>query len=884
MALSAGTRIGAYDILAVLGAGGMGEVYRARDTKLGREVAIKVLPDALAKEADRQARFEREARVLASLNHPNIAAIHGFEEAGDKAFLVMELVPGETLAEQIARGPIPTRAAMAIAVQIADALEAAHARSVIHRDLKPANIKITADGKVKVLDFGLAKALETADGPAGGGGSQLANSPTITVSAATQAGVILGTAAYMSPEQVRGRSVDKRTDIWSFGCVLFEMLTGRQAFAGPTVSDSLAKILEREPSWDALPSATPVSIRRLLRRLLQKDAHQRLHDIADARIDIDEVVASPPETRERSWSSPVWLRAGVAVVAVVALAAGAVAIAALLTRPAATEPPVTRFPVLLPPGETAGRVAASPDGRYLAITTIGPRASVWLRALDVPDVRQLPGTEETAEAFWSPDGRSLGLIGRDRKLRRVDVAGGAASVLADGVGGGTWNQRGVILFGGVDGTTIHGVSASSGAAIDVQLDDGAAREAFRWAPRFLPDGDHFLYFIVSSSQRGTIRVGSLASKETRAVIEADSPAEYSSAGYLLFLRGAVLMAQPFDVQAFRLSGEATPVAGDAVSGSLSVDPSFSASGKEVLAYVRTRSGYDGQLKWFDRSGRELDAIVPPPGSDYLNPSLSPDGTRVAVNSMDPHSGNWDIWTIDLESKIPMRVTSDPAQDSDAVWAPDGNDIVFVSNRGGSYGLYRKRLRGANVEELLLKTATEPRPTDWTRDGRFIVYEVNGDVFALPVDAANRAPIPIAAGPFTEYGASTSADGKWIAYASTESGTYQIYVQPFPGPGEKTRVSTVYGIHPRWRQDGRELVYWAPPDALLSVDLRYDGSGIHAGPPTRTLPPQIGILDVVDSRHHHAMSADGRRFLLREAKGPAAPPITAVLNWTNALGK
>jgi dipeptidyl aminopeptidase/acylaminoacyl peptidase len=350
----------------------------------------------------------------------------------------------------------------------------------------------------------------------------------------------------------------------------------------------------------------------------------------------------------------------------------------------------------------------------------------------------------------------------------------------------------------------------------------------------------------------------------------------------LFLRGAVLMAQAFDAVTLTLSGDAMPVAADAAPGTLSVFASFSAPRKDTLAHVRTRSGNDGQLKWFDRSGRELDSIVPPAGTDYLNPSLSPDETLLAVNSMDPHTGNWDIWVIDLDSKIPTRMTSDPAQDSDAVWSPDASEIAFVSNRGGAYGFYRKRLRGASAEELLLKTDAEPRATDWTRDGRFIIYEVNENIYVLPLSGNDRTPMPIAASAFAEYGASTSADGRWIAYSSTESGTYQIYIQAFPVAGEKKRVSTVYGIHPRWRRDGRELVYWQAPAALMSVELRYDSVGIHSGPPTMTLPPKIGILDVVDSRHHHAMSPDGQRFLLRQPAGPPAPPITVVLNWTEAL--
>jgi Tol biopolymer transport system component len=668
-----GRTFGHYEVTAHLGSGGMGDVYQATDSRLGRQVAIKFLPDAVAKDAERHARFEREARLLASLNHPNIAAVHGFEEVQGRAFLVMELIPGETLAAQIARGPIPVRDALGIAGQIADALDAAHQRNVIHRDLKPANITITPDGKVKVLDFGLAKAFEVEASP-----GNLSHSPTLGV-AATEAGMILGTAAYMSPEQARGRAVDKRTDIWSFACVLFEMLTGRQAFAGETASDTLARILEREPAWDALPSDTPAAIHRLIRRSLQKDARQRLHDIADARIEIEEAISAP--TASSQPKPPRFSRRSVVVFAA-AFALGTIALRMLGTRPAATEQGLIRFPVLLPAGEVAGEVAVSPDGRSLAMTTSGPRAKAWLRSLDVPEAKPIPGTDGASHVFWSPDGRSLGLIGRDSKVRRIDVGGGSPTVLAEGAsetGGGAWNRDGVILFGA--GNAIRRVSATGGDAVTMLLKDGAGSAAFRGAPRFLPDGQHFVYWLLSSGQQGSIRVGTLTSDETELIAQADSAAEYSTAGYLLFLRGAVLVAQAFDARTLRISGNPTPVAADAASGSLSVFASFSASGADTLAYVRTRGGNDGQLTWFDRSGRELGSIVPPAGSDYLNPSLSPDGTRLAVNNMDPDSGNWDIWVIDLESRIPTRVTSDPAQDSDAIWSPDSNEIVFVSNRG-----------------------------------------------------------------------------------------------------------------------------------------------------------------------------------------------------------
>jgi tRNA A-37 threonylcarbamoyl transferase component Bud32 len=877
VALAIGTRLGPYEVLAFIGAGGMGEVYRARDTTLNRDVALKILPDGVFRDPDRLGRFKREAQVLASLNHPNVGAIYGFEAAGQVHALVLELVDGVTLADRIAAGAVPLDEALSIARQIADGLEAAHERGIVHRDLKPANIKLRSDGTVKVLDFGLAKAIETAPVVA----SNVTVSPTMT-SPMTRMDVILGTAAYMSPEQARGKPIDKRSDIWSFGCVLFEMLTGRTAFAGETASDSIARVLEREPAIDALPANTPVQIRRVIGRALQKDLRHRLHDIGDARIEIDDAMAGRPESASPMTSIGVARHRGViALIAAAALVIGAIAGTMVGNRTVRGSGPVMRLPLLAPSGETPVDVAVSPDGRHVAMATIGPRAGIWFRPLDSAETRLLPGSEDQSTVFWSPDSRSIGSIGQDGKVRRIDIAGGAATVLADGAnvaGGGAWSANGVILFGA--GKTIRGVNAVSGASISVEVaDDGDERSL----PYFLPDGNHFVY-LAGSAGKGVIRAGSLRSRETQSIVQADSGAVYSSAGYLLFLRGAVLMAQPFDAQALTLSGDARPLAADAAAGNLSSYAVFSTAGRDVLAYIRTRSGNDGQLKWFDRSGRELSAIGSPPGVDYQNPSLSPDQTRVAVSSMDPHSGNWDIWVIDLDSMIPTRITSDPAQDADAVWSPDSKEIGFISNRGGSFGLYRKRLGGNGAEELLLKTATEPRMTDWTSDGRFLIYELNWDVFALPLTGTNRSPIPIATTAFKEYGASTSADGRWIAYASNESGEYQVYIQSFPKPGERKRVSTVFGIHPRWRRDGRELVYWQPPGGLMSVDLRYERGSIYASAPKPTLPSTVGVLDVLDSRHHHAMSADGQRFLVRQPRGPAGPPINVVLNWASALQK
>jgi Tol biopolymer transport system component len=718
----------------------MGEVYSARDTKLDRDVALKILPEAFAGDADRMARFEREAKLLAALNHPNIAAIYGLEQSA----LVMELVPGETLAERIEKGPIAPEEALPLARQIAEALQYAHGRGTIHRDLKPANIKITPEGRVKVLDFGLAKAMAS-DAAAANPNS----SPTLTMRA-TQAGVIMGTAAYMAPEQARGHAVDERADIWSFGVVLHEMITGRATFTGQTVSDTLASVLKTDLDWSALPTETPAAIRRLLRRCLQRDRERRLCDIGDARLEIEEALAAPTapiaETaRKRGVGWPM-------LTAVSLLALVGLVVAVMHFREVAPEAGVMRFQI--PPPEKAQfgaefRIALSPDGRRFAFTAVNGagRSSLWVRSLDSLDARQLPGTENpTGPPFWSPDGRWIGFAA-DGKLKKVEASGGAPQTLCGATGtapSGTWSRDGVILFGTFGpGPGISRVSQAGGEAVPVTTLDRSRREVAHAFPQFLADGRHFLYFAASSvAENSGTYLTTLDGKERKLLLRNTIAAAYvppatsHEKGHLLFLReGGTLMAQPLDAGTFDLAGEPSPVAEQV--GSFRRYGYFSASASGVLAYRPGTMLANTQLMWFDREGRPQGSLGPP--GLYQDLALSPDGKRAAVNAGDPRSGNADIWLLDVARGVPQRFTSDPAQDWFPVWSPDGSRLVFSSARDGPGNIYQNVSGGLlNEELLLLKSDLAKFPLDWSPDGRFLIYEVfnpqtKSELWVLPLD-------------------------------------------------------------------------------------------------------------------------------------------------------
>jgi eukaryotic-like serine/threonine-protein kinase len=915
--LKAGVRLGSYEVLAELGTGGMGEVYRARDPKLGRDVAIKVLPPLFLNDPERRARVEREARVLAALNHPNIAAIHEIADANGAPVLVLELVEGVTLAERLAR-PIPVTEALTIARQIAEALEAAHDKGIIHRDLKPANIKITSAGVVKVLDFGLAKV-----SAGNGAGPDLSQSPTVTAGG-TRDGMILGTPAYMSPEQTRGQAVDKRADIWAFGCVLYEMVTGRTAFAGDTVSDTIAAILDREVNWGALPQGTPSSIRRLLHRCLEKDPKRRLRDIADARLDIDEALSSgSPDAliapRSQSDSAGVaaiargrkallqvaWGTAASSLLLVAALAVGGV----LYLRRAPTDTHAYRSSILPPAGVSlpvllnpSARFSISPDGQRIAFVgteTGGVTRRLWVQSLDGLAAQPLAGTEGASLAFWSPDSRFIGFFA-EGSVKRIDATGGPPLTLADNSsvdqGGATWNRDGVILFAAFGaGNPIRRVSASGGAPTPVttlHVEDGETRHAF---PFFLPDGRHFLYLAVGSKTAGLtspngIYVTALDSNERKLLVPGGSNAMYAQ-GYLFFLRGQTLTAQPFDVERLKFTGDAVPIAERlGIGGQTGAAGGFTVSQSSVLAYETgsadvgdlSSGGVPTQLVWFDRSGKQIGVLGEQARSGHLR--LAPDGRRAAVSVFDLARRTRDIWLFDITRGLRTRFTVDPADEFNLVWSPDGNRVVFDASRKGHSDLYQKASSGAGAEEQLLTDSLDKYPVDWSPDGRFILFLIAApktgfDLWVLPL-FGDRKPFQFLQTQFNERGGQFSADGRWVAYVSDESGKLEVYVAPFPGPGGKWQVSTTGGTQPRYRRDGKEIFYLAPDNKLMAAAVNGQGSAFEVGavrPLFDTRPSGPGFV--------YDVAPDGQRFLVNTlTEEVASTPITLVVNWPALLKK
>jgi Tol biopolymer transport system component/predicted Ser/Thr protein kinase len=855
MRLDAGTRLGPYEIIAHIGAGGMGDVYKARDTRLDRIVAVKICAEQFSE------RFEREARAVAALNHPNICALY---DVGPN-YLVMEYIEGPTLA-----GPIPLAEALPIARQIAEALEAAHEKGFIHRDLKPANIKLTNDGKVKVLDFGLAKAFDTEPrNPS----SDPANSPTLTISA-TRAGMILGTAGYMSPEQARGVPVDKRADIWAYGVVLYEMLTGREMFSGETVSDALAAVLKTEVDWSALPPETPAPIRRLLRRCLERDRKKRLRDIGDALVEIDEAgapveQAAAPAAAPRARALP-W-----AVAAVFAVVAAAVSL--LHFRESPPEPRLMKFFVQPPEKSRFDTLVISPDGRRLAFTAIeSGKIQLWVRPLDSLTAQPLAGVDRLSYLFWSPDSRFIAFFA-EGKLKKIEASGGPPQTLCDAPNGraGSWNRDGVILFNG-SGLPLSIVPAEGGEAKPVTAPDAQSLENLRY-PTFLPDGHHYLY-----STSAGIFAGALESKDTTRLQGDTSNAAYaptvSGAGYLLFWRGGSLMAQPFDPAKLRLSGGPFPVAEEVGYNSNYYLASFSVSENGVLVYDSGGVQND-QLVWLDRTGKPLGTVGEP--GRLRVPSLSPDDKQVAVSRFDPKARNYDLWIIELGRGISTRFTFDPKDDSNPVWSPDGRNIAFSSNREGVSNLYRKRSSGAGKDELLLKSGNNNFPTDWSPDGRFLLYtapnpKTKGDLWVLPDPGGtpgDKKPVPFLQTEFIEALGVFSPDGKWVAYQSDESGTFEIYVQTFPSTGAKWQVSKSGGTNAKWRRDGKELFYLSADGKMTVVEVKTSATF------QRGSPQPLFEVRGTDFFGRYAVTRDGQRFLITTPVGEAGPtPTTVVINW------
>ena len=881
MPLSPGTQLGSYQVVSPLGAGGMGEVYRARDSKLGRDVAIKVLPDALAADADRIARFEREAKVLAALNHPHIAAVYGMEQSSGRHFLIMELVEGETLAERLRRGALPPRDALAVARQIAEAVEAAHEKNVIYRDLKPANVKITPDDKVKVLDFGLAKAMET-----GPGAADVTHSPTLSVMA-TQAGLILGTAAYMSPEQAKGAPADHRSDVFSFGVVLYEMLTGRQAFIGDTAAEILAAVLLREPDVSLLPGALNPRVIELLRRCLDKNPKRRWQAAGDLRAEFETLAASaetaaPPPGSERGRPRRerlAWSAAAIAATAAIGLAIPA----GLHLRETPPEPMTIQSTVLAPDGATLeftngiGLPALSPDGRRIvfgARTADGPQ-SLWVRSLDGLTAQPLAGTGGATFPFWSPDSQFIAFFA-DGKLKKISAGGGPVLTLADApLGrGGSWSRNGVIVFSPSNGPGIQRVSSAGGLTNPVTSASGS----FPW---FLPDGEHFLF--QDQSPDFSFRVGSL-SGENSAVMGAGSNAMYAN-GHLLFLREGTLMAQPFDPDRTVTTGEAFPLAESVqtvlASGRVGV---FSASDTGLLLY-RQGGGSLRQLIWLDRTGKTVGTVGEPDDGLLGAPELSPDERRVAVYRSVQR--NTDIWLIDLVRGGNTRFTFNAGIDEFPVWSRDGMHITFSSHRGNESGpgwreLYTKPSNGTGAEQLLLGPPRQFRiPHGWSPDGKFLLYreitdtKTGSDLWALPAEG-DRKPVPIANSPFIEQSAQFSPDGRWVAYSSNESGSPETYVVSFPAGSGKWQVSTAGGFWPRWRRDGRELFFVTTEGQMMAAGINASGAAFEAALP-------VVLFDIPSGagagpKPQYAVSGDGRFLFTASVDAATAASMTLVQNW------
>lgn len=877
MSLSAGMRLGPYEILEPVGAGGMGEVYRARDTRLDRTVAIKTLPEPLSSSPELHQRFEREARAVSSLSHPHICALYDIGNHEGVDYLVMEFLEGETLSDRLRKGPLPIDEILQRATEIADALDKAHQLGLVHRDLKPGNIMLTKSG-AKLLDFGLAKSMPSTDEA-----TSATAAPTVT-SPLTTKGTIVGTYQYMSPEQLEGRDVDARSDIFAFGAVLYEMASGQKAFEGKSQAGVFAAILEREPpSITATQPNMPPALDRLIKTCLAKDPNDRrqtMHDVAldlkwigegGSRVGVPVKVSSRRRSRERF----AWIVAAALFLAAIALGYAyysAVHKEVRVVRSTVPAPGNAEFFVV---SNIPGPVKVSPDGRTLvfAAKEEGGQPHLWVRELDSDDARPLPGTEGATYPFWSPDSRTIGFFA-DEKLKKIDASGGPVLTLctAENGKGGTWNRDGVILFAPLHNSAIHRVPAAGGESTPVTAVDTLSEQLSHRHPHFLPDGNTFLYLARSYApeEPDAIMIGSLEEDEARLLRRGESNVAYAS-GHLLYMQEGALMGQPFDPDRCEFIGDAFPVAQEVRYLSGARAGVFSASQNGVLAYLSGAGEEAYELVWYNRTGEIIGILGG--RADYSQPRISPDGEHVAVLLTDPVLSTTDIWILDVSSGIRTRFTFDRADEETVLWSPDGSRIIFSSSRNGQHDLYVKSFTGTESEELLLESENDKFASSWSEDGRYILYDEDGDIWALPL-FGDRKPFTVLNTEHDEEFGKFSPDGRWIAYQTDIAGHSEIYVTPFPEAGRKWQVSAGGGFMPWWAPEANAITYVGNDMFLKIVEVDAHGSSFRVG-------KSSSLFDVTGAMGGSG-TRDAERILIATAVEDSPRMLNLVINWDVGL--